>query len=388
MQRFRLFCSQFYGELHKSLRIPNLAMLNIGRTIFLQFFENIAFKEVILFFLKTKFNRFNFSIFAGNNNQMTTRFFWIFLFSSFSFQAQSNMTIPPYLKKGDTVAIVATARKNIDDNLKPAIDLLTSWGLLVKVGSSIGLDFNQLAGTDVQRAADFQAQMNDKKIKAIWCVRGGYGTVRMLDLLDFSVFKKNPKWVIGFSDVTVLHNHLNTMGFASIHGAMPVSIARASDEAKETLRKALFGQKIVIETAPNPLNRFGKASGELVGGNLSILYSLLGSPSAIDCEDKILFIEDLDEYLYHIDRMMMNLKRNGCLSSLKGIIVGAMTEMKDNEIPWGRNALEIIEDAVKGLNIPIIYNFPAGHIRDNRALIFGRQVTIDVTAEESKVVFD
>ena len=271
MQRFRLFCSQFYGELHKSLRIPNLAMLNIGRTIFLQFFENIAFKEVILFFLKTKFNRFNFSIFAGNNNQMTTRFFWIFLFSSFSFQAQSNMTIPPYLKKGDTVAIVATARKNIDDNLKPAIDLLTSWGLLVKVGSSIGLDFNQLAGTDVQRAADFQAQMNDKKIKAIWCVRGGYGTVRMLDLLDFSVFKKNPKWVIGFSDVTVLHNHLNTMGFASIHGAMPVSIARASDEAKETLRKALFGQKIVIETAPNPLNRFGKASGELVGGNLSIL---------------------------------------------------------------------------------------------------------------------
>ena len=136
------------------------------------------------------------------------------------------------------------------------------------------------------------------------------------------------------------------------------------------------------------LNHLGKAKGELVGGNLSILYSLLGSESAVDCMDKILFIEDLDEYLYHVDRMMINLKRNGCLSGLKGIIVGAMTEMKDNEIPWGRNALEIIEDAVKGLNIPIIYNFPAGHIRDNRALIFGRQISMEVTVEDSKVVFE
>ncbi|MGV3697600.1 S66 peptidase family protein [Flavobacterium sp.] len=298
------------------------------------------------------------------------------------------MTTPPYLKKGDTIAIVSTARKNIDDNLKPTISLLEGWGLNVKIGKTIGLDYYQLAGTDEQRAADFQEQLDNPDIKAIWCVRGGYGTVKMIDKLDFTQFKKNPKWIIGFSDVTVLHSHLNTMGFESIHGTMPVSIPRATDEAKNSLCAALFGDKLQYILDCDALNHNGKAKGELVGGNLSILYSLLGSPSAIDCNDKILFIEDLDEYLYHIDRMMMNLKRNGCLSSLKGIIVGAMTDMKDNEIPWGRNALEIIEDTVEGLNIPIIYNFPAGHIRDNRALIFGRQVSMEVNDIQSKVIFE
>jgi muramoyltetrapeptide carboxypeptidase len=302
----------------------------------------------------------------------------LIIFSSIIVFAQPKMIKPPYLQKGDTVAIVATARKNIDDNLKPAIDLLSSWGLNHKVGSSIGLDFNQLAGTDEQRAADFQAQIDNPNIKAIWCVRGGYGTVRMLDLLDFKAFKKNPKWIIGFSDVTVLHNHLNTMGFASIHGAMPVSIARASEDAKQTLRQALFGEQIIIEAAPHAMNRFGTTKGILVGGNLSILYSLLGSPSAIDCRNKILFIEDLDEYLYHIDRMMMNLSRNGCLGSLKAIVVGSMTKMKDNDIPWGKNALEIIDDVTKKHKIPVIFGFPAGHIQDNRALVLGSEVTIEV----------
>ncbi len=298
------------------------------------------------------------------------------------------MITPPYLQKGDTVAIVSTARKNIDDNLKPTINLLEGWGLKVKMGNTIGLDYHQLAGTDDQRAADFQEQMDNPNIKAIWCVRGGYGTVKIIDKLDFTKFKQNPKWIIGFSDVTVLHSHLNRIGIESIHGTMPVSIARATDEAKNSLCSVLFGDKLHYTLECDALNHNGIANGELVGGNLSILYSLLGSESAIDCEDKILFIEDLDEYLYHVDRMMMNLKRNGCLSSLKGIIVGAMTDMKDNDIPWGRNALEIIEDTVKGLNIPIIYNFPAGHIRDNRALIFGRQVSIEVNDKESKVVFE
>lgn len=298
------------------------------------------------------------------------------------------MITPPYLQKGDTVAIVSTARKNIDDNLKPTINLLEGWGLKVKMGNTIGLDYYQLAGTDEQRAADFQEQMDNPNIKAIWCVRGGYGTVKIIDKLDFTKFKQNPKWIIGFSDVTVLHSHLNRIGIESIHGTMPVSIARATDEAKNSLCSVLFGDKLHYTLECDALNHNGIAKGELVGGNLSILYSLLGSESAIDCEDKILFIEDLDEYLYHVDRMMMNLKRNGCLSSLKGIIVGAMTDMKDNDIPWGRNALEIIEDTVKGLNIPIIYNFPAGHIRDNRALIFGRQVSIEVNDKESKVVFE
>ena len=312
------------------------------------------------------------------------------LFSIFflKLHAQQKMITPPKLQKGDTIAIVSTARKNIDDNLKPTLQLLEGWCLNVKIGKTIGLDYYQLAGTDEQRAADFQEQLDDPNIKAIWCVRGGYGTVKIIDKLDFTQFKQHPKWIIGFSDVTVLHSHLNRMGFESIHGTMPVAIARATDEAKNSLCAALFGDALHYTLECDALNHLGKAKGELVGGNLSILYSLLGSDSAIDCSDKILFIEDLDEYLYHIDRMMMNLKRNGCLSSLKGIIVGGMTDMKDNEIPWGRNALEIIEDTVKGLDIPIIYNFPAGHIRDNRALILGRQISMEVTAEKSKVTFE
>ncbi|WP_165764830.1 S66 peptidase family protein [Flavobacterium davisii] len=299
------------------------------------------------------------------------------------------MITPPYLKKGDTVAIVATARKNIDDNLKPAIELLKSWGLEVKIGSTIGLDLNQLAGTDEQRAKDFQEQLDNPNIKMIWCVRGGYGTVRMIDLLDFTKFKENPKWIVGFSDVTVLHSHLNTMGYKSIHGIMPVTLAKATTQAKESLKTTLFeNEYLKYDLEPHPMNRFGQAKGELVGGNLSILYSLLGSPSAIDCTDKILFIEDLDEYLYHIDRMMMNLKRNGCLESIKGILVGGMTKMKDNEIPWGKDALQIVNDVTKKYNIPIVFEFPAGHIRDNRALILGSQIILDINKECSKVIFE
>ncbi len=324
-----------------------------------------------------------------NRNFISYRFlFLIFVFQSFNSQASTLMITPPILQKGDTIAILATARKNIDDNLKPAIDLLHSWGLEVVIGKSIGLDDNQLAGTDEQRAADFQEQLDNPNIKAIWCVRGGYGTVRMIDLLDFSKFKERPKWIIGFSDVTVLHNHLNTMGFKSIHGIMPISIPKATPQAIETLRIAMFGESLKYTIEPNIMNRLGDASGELVGGNLSILYSLFGSKSAIDCTDKILFIEDLDEYLYHIDRMMMNLKRNGCLESIKGIIVGSMSKMKDNDIPWGKNALEIIEDVTKKYNIPVIYNFPAGHIHDNRALILGNKVTLHLDKNSSSVAFE
>ena len=298
------------------------------------------------------------------------------------------MITPPYLKKGDTVAIVATARKHIDDDLKLAKEFLENWGLKVVVGSSIGLDQNQLAGTDEDRAKDFQQQLDNTNVKAIWCVRGGYGTVRMVDLIDFTNFKVHPKWVIGFSDVTVLHSHIHNLGIQSIHGMMPVNIPRATPEAKESLRKALFGESLSYAIPFDPMNKLGEAKGELVGGNLSILYSLFGSESAIDCTDKILFLEDLDEYLYHIDRMMMNLKRNGCLESLKGIVVGSMTKMKDNDIPWGKDALQIIEDVTKTYNIPVVYHFPAGHIPDNRALIFGQQVTLEVTETGTKLIFD
>lgn len=311
----------------------------------------------------------------------------ILIFQTITSQAQTKMITPANLKKGDTIALVATARKATDGSLKAAIDLAHSWGLEVVVGSSIGLDYNQLAGTDEQRAADFQDQLDNPKIKAIWCVKGGYGTVRMVDLLDFTKFKAQPKWIVGFSDITVLHNHLNTMGYKSIHGVMPITVARATPPAIESLHASLFGQALSYTITTDKMNRQGHATGQLVGGNLSILYSLLGSQSAIDCKDKILFIEDLDEYLYHIDRMMMNLKRNGCLESVKGIIVGSMTQMKDNDIPWGKDAVAIIEDVTKNYNIPVIYNFPAGHIRDNRALILGSTITMDVTTTSSTVEF-
>ena len=328
-----------------------------------------------------------FSYFNGNAF-IFTLLMLIFVIQFSNIQAQIPMKIPPSLQKGDTIALVATARKNIDDNLKPAIDLLHSWGLEVVIGKTIGLDNNQLAGTDEERAADFQQQLDNPNIKAIWCVRGGYGTVRMIDLLDFTKFKKSPKWIVGFSDVTVIHSYINNLNIATIHGTMPITIAKASLESIESLRKSLFGESLNYKIPFDVANRLGNAKGEIVGGNLSILYSLMGSNAQIDCKGKILFIEDLDEYLYHIDRMMMSLKRCGCFEDLNGLIVGTMTKMKDNDIPWGKNANQIIEDVTKGYSFPVLYNFPAGHFRDNRALIFGKQVSLEINTKTSKLIFE
>ena len=312
----------------------------------------------------------------------------IFVLQNTNSQAQTPMKIPASLQKGDTIAIVATARKNIEDNLKPTIDLLHSWGLEVVIGKSIGLDNHQLAGTDEERAADLQQQLNNPNIKAIWCVRGGYGTVRIIDLIDFSKFKENPKWIVGFSDVTVIHSYLNKLNIASIHALMPVTVAKATPNAIESVRKSLFGESLKYELAANIENKLGKATGEMVGGNLSILYSLMGSNAQIDCRGKILFLEDLDEYLYHIDRMLMNLERCGCFKDLKGLVIGSMTKMKDNEIPWGKNANQIIADITKEYTFPILYNFPAGHIQNNNALIFGKQVSLELNATTSKLTFE
>jgi muramoyltetrapeptide carboxypeptidase len=313
---------------------------------------------------------------------------FLILFLTFHSQAQKIMITPPYLQKGDTIAIVATARKNIDDNLKPAIALAKSWGLEVVIGKSIGLDDHQLAGTDEQRAADFQTMIDNPNIKAIWCVRGGYGTARMLDLVDFSKFKESPKWVIGFSDVTVLHSHLNTLGIASIHGIMPVNVEKASTEVEETLRKSLFGETLEYTVSCENENKMGVAEGELVGGNLSILYSLMGSESQVNCKGKILFLEDLDEYLYHIDRMMLSLKRCGCFEGLNGLVVGSFIKMHDNEIPWGKTAHQIILDVTKKYNFPIVFNFPAGHIHDNNTLIFGKKVSLNSNDKETILKFE
>lgn len=298
------------------------------------------------------------------------------------------MIIPPFLKAGDTVALVCTARKFFPEDAKPAIDLLESWGLKVKLGNTIGLDNYQLGGTDTERASDFQAQLDDENVKAIWCARGGYGTVRIIDSLDFSKFMTHPKWIMGFSDVTVLHSQLNIERVATLHSIMPFTVPNAPEEVKETLRKALFGETISYTIPSKSYDVKGTASGELVGGNISILYSLLGSKSAIDTKDKILFIEDLDEYLYHIDRMMYNLKRNGYFDNVKGIIVGSMTDMHDNEIPFGQNEVQIITEIAKENRIPIAFQFPAGHQSDNRTLILGKQVAFEVNEKEIKLKFD
>jgi len=311
----------------------------------------------------------------------------ILFFLSLYSHSQQKMKIPPYLKKGDTVAIICTARKFMPEEAKPAIELLESWGLKAKLGRTIGLDSCQLGGTDTERAADLQNMMDDDDIKAIWCARGGYGTVRIIDLLDFTKFKQKPKWIMGFSDVTVLHSHLNTLGIASLHSIMPFTVPRAPEEVKETFKNALFGKKLEYIISSKTYDILGNAKGELVGGNISILYSLLGSKSSINTSGKILFIEDLDEYLYHIDRMMYNLKRNGYFERVSGIIVGSMHDMHDNEIPFGQNEVQIITAIAKEYNIPVAFEFCAGHQKDNRTLILGSQVEFEVNEKEIKLVF-
>lgn len=298
------------------------------------------------------------------------------------------MISPKYLEQKDTVAIVSTARKISLEEIKPAIELLESWNLNVKIGKTIGLENNQLAGIDEERIKDFQEMLDDVKIKAIWCARGGYGTVRIIDALNFSNFKKNPKWIIGYSDVTALHNHIYNLGFETLHATMPIDLSKNTSEAINSSKRALFGKQLFYSITPNNLNKIGEAKGKLVGGNLSILYSLLGSETTINTDGKILFLEDLDEYLYHIDRMMQNLKRNGYFNNLSGLIVGSMSDMNDNDIPFGKTAQEIVLDVCNEHDFPICFNFPAGHIDDNRALILGRGVELKVESKKCSVTFE
>lgn len=297
------------------------------------------------------------------------------------------MNRPLYLQKNDVVAIVATARKISLEEIKPAIILLESWGLKVVIGKTIGQEENQFAGNDLVRTIDFQMMLDDKKIKAIWCARGGYGTVRIIDKLDFTAFKKNPKWIIGYSDITVLHSQIHNLGFETLHATMPVNILKNSSGSIESLKKCLFGKSISYEVNSSELNREGTSDGELIGGNLSVLYSLLGSEDSINTENKILFIEDLDEYLYHIDRMLVNLKRNGYFENLKGLIVGGMIKLRDNDIKFGKTAEEIILEHTKNYDFPIVFNFPAGHIDDNRTLILGRKIELRVRSNKTTLLF-
>ncbi|MBL4585912.1 MAG: LD-carboxypeptidase [Flavobacteriales bacterium] len=292
------------------------------------------------------------------------------------------MIQPPPLKKNSTIGIVATARKITWEEVTPAIELLTDQGFTVRTGQRMFGADNQFSGSDEDRAADMQRMLDDSDINAILCARGGYGTVRIIDKLDFSEFVKHPKWLCGYSDVTVLHAHINQhFGISTIHSTMPINMMEmtADHTSFSTLIKALKGEPLNYEFPPYPLNRNGTMEAEIVGGNLSILYSILGSESDVDTKGKILFIEDLDEYLYHVDRMMMNLKRNGKLSNLAGLLIGGMSDMNDNAIPFGKTAEEIIREAVEEYDYPVAFNFPAGHSDDNRALIFGKKAAIRVT---------
>jgi len=298
-----------------------------------------------------------------------------------------NAKQPQPLQQGDLVAIVTTARKIDRADIQKAIELLESWGLNAVVGKTIGKADHQFGGTDADRITDFQEAMNNDAVKAIWCARGGYGTVRIIDALDFTAFISNPKWVLGFSDVTALHSHLHNLGVHTIHGLMPITVKNSTSQAITSLKNCLFGNDIRYELPCESSNKYGNAEGVLVGGNLSMLYSLLGSVSAIKTDGKILFIEDLDEYLYHVDRMMMNLKRNGYFNNLKGLIVGGMTKMNDNTVPFGKTAVEIILDTIKEFDFPVCFNFPAGHLKDNRAMEFGRVVKFSVGKEYTTLKF-
>jgi len=301
------------------------------------------------------------------------------------------MICPSYLKQGDKIGIVSSAKKVTSEEIQPAVNTLKSWGLEVVLGENLFNSYNQFAGNDIERTSDFQSMLNDDSIKAILCSRGGYGTVRIIDIIDFENFAKCPKWVIGFSDITVLHSHIHTnYGIETLHAPMAINFIYNGNLSQNvsSLKNALFGNEISYKIQYNTLNRAGSAKGILVGGNLSILYSIIGTKSDIDTDGKILFIEDVDEYLYHLDRMMMNLKRSGLLSNLKGLLVGAMTTMNDNEISFGKTAEEIIAEAVSEYEYPVCFDFSAGHIKENLTLIFGRKVSMEVMTSGCNLKFE
>ena len=289
------------------------------------------------------------------------------------------MISPPPLKPGSKVAIVAPARKVTALEMQPAIELLQSWGLEVVKGMYLFGEEDQYSGSDQQRWADFQMVLDDASIDAVIFARGGYGFVRIIDKLDFTKFMRHPKWLIGFSDVTVLHNHVNrNLKVETIHAPMAINIPNTPKAVLENLHQLLTGNKVSYQYPAHFFNRRGKASGELVGGNLSLIHTLAGTPSDLLTKGKILFLEDLDEYLYHIDRMMMNLKRSGKLQGLKALVIGGMTDMKDNAIPFGKSAEEIILDAVKEYDYPVAFCISSGHIERNEPLVMGRKMKLTV----------
>lgn len=290
--------------------------------------------------------------------------------------------MPTRLKPGDKVIIISSARKVLPEEVNAAVEVLKSWGLLVEFGDNLYAEFNQFAGSDLQRTNDLQKAINDESIKAILFARGGYGTVRIVDAINYSALTKNPKWVIGFSDITVLHAHLErNFGIATLHSPMAFNFQKTPVEVLEKIKSLLFEGSQQYKVAAHPMNRKGESEGLLIGGNLSIIYSLLGSVSDSDTDGKILFLEDLDEYLYHIDRMLQSLKRAGKLAKLAGLIIGGMNDMKDNLVPFGKSPEEIILDAVKEFDYPVCFGFPSGHLPINFPLLLGDKIHFSVLEE-------
>ena len=299
---------------------------------------------------------------------------------------------PENLKIGDTISIIAPSGvlKDYDKYMDKSINLMQSWGLNVVLGSSIYDNYGHFSSADINREKDFQNAIDDNKIKAIWCARGGYGAMRIIDNINFDNLLKNPKWVIGYSDITAIHNEIHDLGVESIHGVMCKSLEDISvdDDSIKKLKDIIFGDgelSYIIEG--NKYNIPGIGNGKLVGGNLTLLQSLLQSKSSIDTTNKIIFIEDLGEYLYHIDRMLHSLKRADYFSKCSGLIVGDFTDIKKNETKFGKNLYEIINEIVKEYNFPVIYGFSAGHGHKNLPLIFGRNVEITVSKNKSEIRF-
>jgi len=286
---------------------------------------------------------------------------------------------PPALKKGDRIGIAAPARKITFGEIEKALTIFEDHGYHVIYDEELFAVQDQYAGDDDLRAAYFQQMLDDDRVKAIFPARGGYGSVRIIDKLDFARFCRNPKWIIGYSDITVFHSHINrNFGIQTLHATMPVNFAGNKPQAIEGMFDVLEGGFPDYSIDSHPLNRQGSARGVLAGGNLSVLYSLLGSRSFPETKGKILFLEDLEEYLYHIDRMMVALKRANILKDLAGLIIGGMTKMNDNEISFGKTAEEIIREAVDEYSYPVCFGFPAGHIVDNRPLIMGAETEMEV----------
>ena len=289
----------------------------------------------------------------------------------------------PFLRQGSKIGIVAPARKVTPDEMQFAINWLKEQGLEPVYDNRLFAEHYIFAGNDNFRAAVFQEYLDNEQIEAIWFARGGYGSIRIIDQLDFTKFLQHPKWVIGFSDTTVIHGKLNRLGVPSLHASMPFFFANKTQEAKQSLLDALLGKPLHDVFPAFELNRIGQMEGEIVGGNLSVLHSMIGSNTFPNVEGKILFIEEVDEYIYHVDRMMHALKRAGKLEHLKGLIVGGLTQIHDNSHPFGMTVEEVIAEAVAGYDYPLCFGFPAGHLDDNRALFLGQKAKIEVTAEGS-----